>query len=593
MKSAKKFMSLLLALVMVLALAIPAFAVEGEGAEKPLFDFVLKNPEPGHIYEVYQVFSGDMTEEVTGEGDSAKTTYVLTNIDWGTGVNGAGVLAYVNGKAAQDPKIPQGGFQSADEIAKFITSKNIHRLIEAITAGNLTTTCTVLTQSEEKIGGNYHYTAQLSAGYYFVKDKDGSLDGKEYAYTEYILKVVHDVSTEPKTGTVTFDKQIADSDDSSEDQNVDDKGYGVWQDSADWDIGDLVPYLLTATLPDNFDSYETYKMVFHDKASAGLTFRPDTVKLFIAKDETSPNIELPSTLPGLTGKAYEVNFPEDHPDTFDLSIPDLKVYKTYLEEKGVTLSNKCVVRVFFRAELNENAKIGYEGNPNDAYLEFSNNPNAEGTGKTPEQRVIAYTFKLKVNKVTTGEDGKNVPLTGAKFKIYKFIYNVNEVDEYGNTGHWEEEKNLEVTSATTADGKEVPEAVFSVKGVDAGWYRIVETQAPDGYNKIDDIFFEVVAVHGPDLDENGYEKLVSLTATATDAKRTPLSGKDVPEFSVPGPDGGTGTDVSISTDVVNEKGSTLPETGGVGTTIFYVVGSVLVLAAVVLLVAKKRMSVEG
>ncbi len=204
-----------------------------------------------------------------------------------------------------------------------------------------------------------------------------------------------------------------------------------------------------------------------------------------------------------------------------------------------------VIRVTYSATVNENAVNGTDGNTNSATLEYSNDPyNGAGeTSETPTSVVKVFTFDTIVDKV----DGSKAALEGAGFTLYKYV-----------DGAWEPVGD-EITGVTT----------FVFEGLDSGEYKLVETTVPTGYNKAADIEFEIIAT----IDEDG-----ELTNLTTDnATVIPTLDADSSE---------------VRTEVVNQFGSTLPSTGGIGTTIFYISGAVLAIAAVVFLVTKKRMSGE-
>lgn len=191
--------------------------------------------------------------------------------------------------------------------------------------------------------------------------------------------------------------------------------------------------------------------------------------------------------------------------------------------------NKVVVE--YNATLNENAVIGSAGNTNDVELTYSNNPNATGDGTTkPADTGKTPKDTVKVFTYQTiinkvDQDGK--ALSGAEFTLVK-------KNKDGST------KNVDVVK--NAEGKS-----FTFKGLDAGNYVLEETKTPDGYNTIKAIEFTIDADYDKEADD------------------------------------------SLKADIVNRKGSLLPSTGGMGTTILYVIGSILVLVAAILLITKKRM----
>ena len=228
----------------------------------------------------------------------------------------------------------------------------------------------------------------------------------------------------------------------------------------------------------------------------------------------------------------------------------------------------------YTAKLNENAVLGSAGNPNEVYLEYSNNPNKSEngnneTGETPKDVVIVFTYKTIINKV----DSENKPLTGAAFKLEKLIKGKD-----GAADTWTTVKEFTVDETTTS---------FTFSGLDDGQYKLTETKTPAGYNTIDPIYFVIEATHDVTADAPTLKTLNAYLTDANGNKQTEMKDGESVNIDLGTVDLTAG---SITTTVVNKSGSKLPSTGGIGTTIFYVLGGVLVLAAVVLLVTKKRMS---
>lgn len=490
MKRVKRLASLMLALILVFCMSMSAFA------EETTYSITINNSTEGHTYEAYQIFTGDLHEGV------------LSNIKWGSSVSNSAGL----GDAAAVAEKLDTNYTGEGKIT-------VDNLLEMITLGN------PVADSGET--SNPYVISGLAAGYYLVKDKDGSVTGEGDAYTEYIIKVVGNVTTEPKSDVPEVEKKVKDINDSTDDAMTD------WQDSADYDIGDSVPFQLKATLADNVSAYTTYKVVFHDTLSKGLTYYNDA-KVYIDGKETN-------------GFTVTSTVNADGTTTLTVSCDDVK---------ALGAGNSSVITVEYTATLNENAVLGSAGNPNEVYLKYSNNPNKSEkgdneTGNTPKDVVIVFTYKTIINKV----DGEGKPLTGAEFTLEK--YN-KETDK------WEAITVVKNDERTT----------FTFSGLDDGKYRLTETTTPAGYNTIDPIEFTVTAEHDV-LSDNPV--LTSLSGNTTTGELTFTSNT---------------TEGSLSADVVNKAGSTLPETGGMGTTMFYVVGGILVLVAVVLLVARKRMNSE-
>lgn len=505
MKHIKKLASLLLVLVMVFALATTAFA------EETAYSITINNSAKDHTYEAYQIFTGDLSG----------TT--LSNIVWGSGVSEAGQTALGDAAAkAETLKTEADAKAFAKAVAPYLTTA----------AGSANT----VTDGKYIISG-------LAAGYYLVKDQDGSLTGDADAYTEYIIRVVSDTTATPKSSVPTVEKKVKDTNDST----------GVtsdWQDSADYDIGDSIPFQLKATLANNVSSYTTYKVVFHDTLSKGLTYNNDA-KVYIGGTETN----------GFTVTAT-VN--ADGTTTLTVSCDDVK---------ALGAGNSSVITVEYTVKLNENAVLGSAGNPNEVYLEYSNNPNKSEngnneTGETPKDVVIVFTYKAIINKV----DSENAPLTGAAFKLEKLIKGKD-----GAAGTWTTVKEFTVDETTTS---------FTFSGLDDGQYKLTETKTPAGYNTIDPIYFVIEATHDVTADAPTLKTLNAYLTDANGNKQTEMKDGESVNIDLGTVDLTAG---SITTTVVNKSGAQLPETGGIGTTIFYVLGGVLVLAAVVLLVTKKRM----
>lgn len=501
MKHAKKFASLLLALVMVFALATTAFAAE---------DTTISAPEGStRTYEVYQIFTGDLHEGV------------LSNIKWGkngTGSKGTAVdqttlaaLAAVNGKSDTE---------KLTEIQKYV--KLDSEKFGTVSNGN---------------------PLAVPTGYYLIKDNGPVNDGE--AYSLYVVQVVGPTTISPKVGTTTSDKKVKDTNDSAANSTTD------WQDSADYDIGDAVPFKLSATIAQDYANYtHGYKLTFHDKEDAGLTFNASSVKAYVDGAEITSGFTVVTE-----------NLGDDC--TFEVRFANLK--------EITSVHAGSVISVEYTSTLNNQAVIGSTGNKNTSHVSYTNNPNDEQAGEngeTPDDVVIVFTYQTIVNKVTknpaydaskdtektgTDSDGNKefIPLKGAGFTMYK--------------------KNASGTyEAVGSELKSADMTTFTWSGLDDGDYKLVETTTPAGYNTIADIEFTITATHDVSSDN---PTLISL------------SGGD--KFT-----GVISTGV-VSANIENQSGAQLPSTGGIGTTIFYVLGSVLVLGAAVLLVTKKRMSTKG
>ena len=241
MKTMKRLASLMLAMILAVMMVLPVSAVEENSLG---YTITITDSMPKHTYEAYQIFAGDLLEEE----EEGKVVHTLSNIKWGNGVNANG----------------QDNLGDAATKAKSLTTTKDAMAFAKELKDYLQNPKT----SVEKAG--VYTISGLEAGYYLVKDQDNSLTNKDDSYTSYILRVVADQNVTTKSDMSTVEKKVKDIDDSTSQHTTD------WQDSADYDIGDDVPFQLKAILANNVESYETYKVVFHDTLSPGLTYNEES-----------------------------------------------------------------------------------------------------------------------------------------------------------------------------------------------------------------------------------------------------------------------------------------------------------------------------
>ena len=538
MKLTKKLASLLLVAVMAMALTIPALAAD-------------------HTYEIYQIFTG---EEYNG---------TLSNVKWGK--NGTGTVG--------DP-VSQ---TVLDTLATFVDKTDADKLTEITKYVNLDPK--QVYKKHNATETSEQTVTDVTPGYYLIKDEDNTQsDG---SYTLYVVKVTGTTLTfKPKDGVPTVDKEIVED------------GNDVKHNSAS--IGDTVNYKIIGTMPSNIDAYTTYYYKFSDTLSKGLTF-DNNVKVEIGNPndpdsftDVTDSFTVPTpTTDETTGAA-----------TITIKIENLKGIS------GVTIDKDTVVVVTYSATLNEKAVIADEGgNTNDVKLIYSNDPNHKGDGasspkgETPKSEVVTYTTELTITK--HDDDGNILP--GAEFTLIGENMNIVLVTEevfiedanggyyklangkytttppasdtdpaYVSPANTQYAKEVKITSKgngktdTTVVGTVSPltgELTFT--GLGAGHYVLKETKTPAGYNTIKDIGFTIKV-------EFDSETGAPTFSVICDDKSDIISIENNMLF----------------TTVVNKAGVKLPETGGIGTTIFYTLGAVLVVGAGVLLVTKKRMDTE-
>ena len=512
MKNVKKIFALALALIMVLGLATTAAAADIKIVASSDGSAVTE-----HTYAVYQIFKGDLEEL---EGNT-----VLTNIVYGANYNG-------DGEKTLEDLLAALALMDGEKAAKYI---------EADITGDPVATL-------DKT--NNHEVKNLAVGYYLIIDVSDDLPENETA-SAFILEVLDNVEIKSKhtSGPIVV-KKIADVNDSvdviGEDTEI------QWHDSADHDIGDAIPFKLQMTVPSAFQLFEdnkvAYPFTFHDTEEPGLDFNGIT-SVYVLND-TGKTV--------LTADDYTLVDPATDGHTFDVVFADL----TAIESVKVG----SVIVVEYTSILTKDAVLGNQGNVNEVFGEFRNYYEPTVPVFTPKDAVIAFTYKVVVNKV----DEEGEALSGAVFTLEKFVASANGTVEYpANSdimGEWVAKSTVETNPNTT----------FTFKGLDDGNYRLTETEAPEGYNAIDPIYFTVTADHNVVWENTERtDVLTSLTGNVATGE-IKFTAKE--------------NNSTLSTDVENKKGTVLPETGGIGTKIFYIAGGALAVVAVVLLITKKRMT---
>ena len=506
-------LALLAAFALVLAMAVPAFA---DGATCSI-----TAPKNGHNYEVYQIFTGTLSED--------HGTKVLSDIKWGQ-----------NSKNREGANV---GDKVSETVLKEITDVATKSDSEKLT---VIEKYVDLTASKTFTTVNSGTTENVPAGYYLIKDKDDSYDNKHDAYTQFIVEVAGNVNFRPKTDYPTVEKKVQE----NSKTNGTTGDYGEkYNDVADYSIGDAVPFKLIGSVPD-MSQYSTYKYTFHDTLAKSLTApTKDDVKVYVSSDKAGSDKKDITSSFTVTVSGQEITV-----HTEDLkTITDVSAGNKYiLVEYSAVLNSDAAIN-------NNNVTGTNNGNINKVYLTYSNNPRNESeAGKTPEDTVIVFTYKIEATKV----DGEtNKALKDVTFRIYKMKGDEKWYAQVadGKLNGWVETANSNCVLTSGEDGK------FSLAGLDDGTYFIEEINPLPGYNSIDPVQIQVNGNTSNGQNGNGAtSELAGVTFTV-----------------------GGNTQNAIT--IVNNAGTTLPSTGGMGTTVFYVVGGGLMAVAVVLLVTKKRM----
>ena len=526
-KAIKKLLAALLAVAMLCAMAIPAFAYNPGETEE--------NLNGTHGYSAFQIFKGVIS----------KDNPTLSGVDWGQNITEPDIFL---ANLKNDPTIGEK-FETA------ATAQNVLAVISQWSNSDdnsiafARVVCSYLypnadAKPEPVITDHTGGINIPKSGYYLIVDTTYFNPGDYYhAYNSFFLLNVpqtpYVVPINRKVVKPTVEKEVYDNQD-----GANKAGFGS---SADHAINEEFQFKLTATLPASpdraYDYYDEYMVTFCDTLSAGITFdRWDTVVI----NNGGADIPIPA----------ENYYSDASNQDLTLSIEDVKTCAP-----GLNLNNGATITVTYTAHLNEKASVNTAGgasnteNKNSVYLIYSNNPRSSAFfDRTPESEVCVYTYQLNNTKYHDDDNPNNV-LAGAGFRLYsdKACTEEQEVKLYKEGAFY-----YPIKDATDKDAVEMmisgQDGQFNVRGLDAGTYYLKETKTPDDYSPCDDTKIVISATH----DEHNVN----------------LSGES-----------------NLNNKIINKKagGITLPSTGGIGTTIFYVVGGGLMVAAAILLITKKRM----
>ncbi|MCI8430765.1 MAG: isopeptide-forming domain-containing fimbrial protein [Lachnospiraceae bacterium] len=582
MKRIKKLASLMLAAIMTLAMAIPAMANSVNVTITLPDDELLK----GHTFTAYQIFTGTQTDD-TDENE-------LAGVEWASEINAEDFLTALKGIENS----PFAACTTAADVAKVLSSdpapsaavlEKVAQLAYDNKQGNGTTLVA---------GPN-----TMPAGYYVIVDTTENL-GADAVRNAALLAATKNVTVQTKTDKPTLEKKIIEN--------------GQPVDFNNGAIGQVVNYQLKSTVPD-MSHYENYKFVVNDVMGKGLTFGDDVevtvggveAKVTVTKEEVTDDYKA----------AHSINS-NDYDGGTAIKIVFNDFFETYKNSAGAEII------VTYTGTINKDAVIGTAGNPNQASLKYPNNPNEVGegddfngtepSGNTPWDET--RTFVTAVELFKTDENGK--ALSGAQFKITgtKLITTLVTGVEYvvqENGGYWQikdAEGNISYTdvspstqgltqaalnryvdpdvqyaketiarkettgTAVNATAEVGEDGILRIEGLAAGNYEITEVMAPNGYNMLAKPILLTIT-----YDDPTGEGVTNCTWSGTYDMQ---DGEGEKALTL----GSAANNFALSFSVQNQSGSVLPSTGGIGTTIFYVVGGILVVAAGILLVTKKRMS---
>ena len=488
-KAMKKLMAALLAVAMVCAMAIPAFAESGSSSVDK-GSITISNAVKDETYTLYKMF--DLKSFDTDANDGAGTYSYTVVSDW------------------------ENFFLPDAEGAQYITLKNGHptwvedaepadfakAALAYATENRITATRT------EKANSNTVKFDNLDLGYYLVDTSLGALCGLD---TTKPNATIEEKNVEP-----TIDKTVETS-------------HNNWATENTAKIGDTVNYKVTITVQTANNCY-----VLHDTMSEGLTFNKNSVKVTVGTEDVATT-------------NYDVVTTDIGTETFNINFND-----SYI----ATLDAGTKIEVTYSAVVNEKAQVDSDENTNEAYLVYGNNH--ETTHKKTNTNLCQFDL-IKY----CGTSGKL--LGGAQFKLYDAETGGNEIKLVKN----EDGTTYRVATAAEINGNKTVDYIETVagktvkiSGLDKKVYYLEETVPPVGYNGLTERVTVDLST-GSKKVTNGY---------FTDGTYDEASADSI---------GGVA--------VVNNAGTTLPGTGGIGTTIFYVVGGGLMVAAAILLITKKRM----
>lgn len=562
----------------VMAPASMAFAAEAAPANSITINRIAEDNKD-NTFKAYQIFKA----KVVDEKDKGK---VASDIEWSSTTIGSKVIAAIQGSTkykelvkadstkalAADATAPvvaewlsnnvtdtNASSASSSEGTRVAPGDVLYAIAAAVTdetpAGNGIPVGTSWTRPAITSDGHY------GDGYYlFVSD--GLKADKPNTGTSPIFAIVggEPVTVTEKTSIPTVEKKVL-NDSKVKDANITDQT--GWEDYADSQIGQKVNYKLTGTIADNYATYDSYAYKFTDTLSQGLTYAKGSLEVYALNNESYTKIDQNS---------YTVVEPaEDNNNTLTVSFNDkgLKSATAANESDLLNIDAKTQIVVFYKAELNSKASYEAPGNKNEVYLEYSNNPMAEGTGKSEIDVVTDHVFRLDVTKTDkdTGSalTGKNLQ-AGFKVKVIRGDEGTLDNKWLGENGEIVEESQAYEFKTQLDDGK------VYIPGLDTGTYQITETTTPTGYNTVAP--FEITVT--PSYKNNG--ELDTLTVSSNNKEMTVI--KDANGATIP-------------LTIKNKKGSGLPLTGLNGVTFTWIAGGAVLCIGVAHLIRSRKQAEES
>ena len=605
-KKMKKVISIVLALALTLGMSAAVYADDDssttEETENSTSTTATIKNETGNSYIVYQLLIGDVAtlSETDSNGNTTSTTY-LSNIEAGENLNVSNITAQefanelesMETKGSSDGAITQYAYQYVTGNGKSLSAES---------------------------------SMDVDPGYYLIIKTSTETDESDNESTEvdndymYILEII---------GNETYTIEEKENDDATPEKKIledpdDDDTDGDYEevDGTTAAIGDTITFQLTATLPSDFSNYSKYTLTMTDTMSEGLTYQ--SISSIKIGDSTNGYTSFSVSDTANDDGSYNITYTDsDNTTTTVGTISTSKVTENG-SETGETLltitfnnlvgvsgaADNAEVVVVYTATLNENAATGSDANTNTLQLTYSNNPSdSSSTDTSEEDKVYVYTFKLTVNKV----DEEDNALSGAGFTLYEKVESSTDddgnvkitvdgvtytqtTDSDGNTTWMNGDSELDREVYINGDyyyvavggeikveevkdeNGEISSYSANFTGLDLGSYVLVETTTPDGYNTADPICFTISADLGKEVtDDEGDTEYDN----SEDGSISNISGNN-DNINVNEETG------DLTTTVMNNTGNELPETGGMGTTLIYIIGAALIVGACVALIVSRK-----
>ena len=551
MKTTKKLLRSLLITAILVSLCFTSALAAGDNT------ITINSETSGHTYQAYQVFAGDY---VAASGK-------MINIIWGSGVNSTSLLTALKADTTYGASFTS--CTTAADVAQVINtsypaSTAFANAFAKLVAANLSGTHT---DSGAPSGSYTYQITGLDDGYYFVNEASLGTT-PDNAYTKFILQVVDNVTVSAKTDKPAIALKVL--------ENNDATYAGSWNDAADYSIGSSVPYRIVSIVPD-MTYFDTYYYQITDTISSGSTYDSGSAKVYYVSGTGDMYPLETSTSTGAGGSQLSSGFNVASTGSgFTVTFSDLS------NTSGVPALGGGYIVVEYTATLNSNANVQIPtnpGNPTEVYLTYSNNPNnadGTGTGLTPKDEVVVYTFQLPINKV----DDSTTPLalSGATFAIFTIEADAitaatdpsvtanfaTALKFSGSAGSYTRSDAGAYTLADNGSG------AYAVNGLDQGTYYLVEIAAPAGYNRLTT---PVTVTIDPTYND-GDRTSTYVDGHVPDATLDQLTAVTV--------NGGT------AVTVINLAGAILPETGGMGTKLFTIGGLTMILLALILVTVRRK-----